>query len=52
MGATKPPEGYLSCDGLTYKISEYSKLAEQIKEGFGTYDYYGGMGQQLLLYPI
>ncbi len=38
------PDGYLFCDGSTYKISEYPKLAEQIKTEFGSYNFFGGDG--------
>ncbi len=51
MGSTTPPDGYLSCDGTTYKISDYPKLAEQIKEGFGSYNYYGGNGTTTFAVP-
>jgi prepilin-type N-terminal cleavage/methylation domain-containing protein len=51
MGSTTPPDGYLACDGTIYKISEYPKLAEQIKEGFGTYNYYGGDGTTTFAVP-
>ncbi len=44
MGSVTPPDGYLSCDGTIYNISEYPTLAEQFKDGFGKYNYYGGDG--------
>lgn len=38
------PNGYLSCDGEEYNISEYQNLAEQINNEFGKYNYFGGDG--------
>ncbi len=49
--ASTPPEGYLSCDGAIYKISEYPKLAESIKEGLGSYNYFGGDGTTTFAVP-
>ena len=49
--ASTPPEGYLSCDGSIYKISEYPKLAEAIKKGSGSYDYFGGDGVTTFAVP-
>lgn len=46
-----PPEGYLSCDGATYNISEYPKLAEQIKTEFGSYNHFGGNGTSTFAVP-
>ena len=46
-----PPEGYLSCDGTTYNISEYPKLAEQIKTEFGSYNHFGGDGLSTFAVP-
>ncbi len=51
MGSATPPDGYLACDGSIYKISEYPKLAEQFKDGFGTYNYYGGDGTTTFAVP-
>ena len=45
------PEGYLSCDGKVYNISDYPKLAEQIKTEFGSYNYYGGDGTTTFAVP-
>lgn len=45
------PEGYLSCDGSVYNISEYQNLANQIKEEFGSYNYYGGDGTTTFAVP-
>lgn len=50
MGNTAP-KGYLSCDGTTYQIAEYPKLAEQIKNEFGSYNYYGGDGETTFSVP-
>lgn len=47
----KAPEGYLFCDGKEYNIEEYKVLAEQIKEEFGKYDYYGGNGTTTFKVP-
>ena len=47
----KPPAGYLFCDGSVYNISEYPKLADQIKNEFGSYDYYGGDGTTTFAVP-
>lgn len=49
--ASTPPDGYLSCDGSVYKINEYSKLAEAIKEGLGSYNYFGGDGTTTFAVP-
>ena len=45
------PDGYLFCDGSTYDIKEYSDLAEQIKKEFGSYNYYGGDGDNTFAVP-
>lgn len=47
----KAPAGYLSCDGTLYNISEYTTLAEYIKEEFGTYNYWGGDGETTFAVP-
>ncbi len=49
--SSSPPNGYLACDGSIYKISEYPKLAESIKEGLGTYNYFGGDGVTTFAVP-
>lgn len=51
IAGAKPPIGYLTCDGSTYKISDYPKLAEAIKSGFGNYNYYGGDGEKTFAVP-
>lgn len=43
MGTTAP-EGYLACDGATYPIASYPKLASFIKEQFGSFDHFGSNG--------
>ena len=45
------PSGYLSCDGTVYNISEYQALANQIKNEFGSYNYYGGDGTTTFAVP-
>ena len=50
MGNTAP-EGYLFCDGATYNILDYPNLAEQIKNEFGIYNYYGGDGTTTFAVP-
>lgn len=45
------PNGYLSCNGSIYNIADYSNLAEQIKQEFGTYNYYGGDGVTTFAVP-
>ncbi len=45
------PNGYLKCDGTTYNITDYPKLAEQIKTEFGSYNYYGGDGTTTFAVP-
>lgn len=46
-----PPKGYLACDGKSYNISDYPKLAETIKNGLGTYHYFGGDGTKTFAVP-
>ena len=45
------PDGYLICDGTTYNISEYPKLAELLKTEFGSYNYFGGDGTSTFAVP-
>ena len=45
------PAGYLKCDGTVYNISEYKALADAIKDGFGSYNYYGGDGTTTFAVP-
>ncbi|MCI8482422.1 MAG: hypothetical protein HFJ27_05085 [Clostridia bacterium] len=47
------PEGYLPCDGGIYNISDekYMNLAEQIKNEFGKYNYFGGDGETTFAVP-
>ena len=51
MASATAPEGYLSCDGSIYNISDYPVLAEAIKKGFGSYNYYGGDGTTTFAVP-
>lgn len=45
------PEGYLFCDGSIYNINDYPNLANQIKEEFGLFDYFGGDGVTTFAVP-
>lgn len=45
------PNGYLKCDGTVYNISDYKSLADAIKNGLGSYDYYGGNGTTTFAVP-
>ena len=45
------PDGYLKCDGTVYNISEYKALADAIKNGMGSYNYYGGDGTTTFAVP-
>ena len=45
------PIGYLPCDGNVYNISDYLVLAEQIKNEFGSFNYYGGDGETTFALP-
>lgn len=45
------PEGYLKCDGTVYNISDYTKLADNIKDGLGKYNYFGGDGETTFAVP-
>jgi len=51
MASSTAPEGYLSCDGSVYNISDYPVLAKAIKNGFGSYNYYGGDGVNTFAVP-
>ena len=51
MSGSNAPDGYLSCDGSVYNISDYPKLAESFKDGFGKYNYYGGDGTTTFAVP-
>lgn len=51
MAAKTAPEGYLFCDGKTYNISDYPDLANAIKDGLGSYNYYGGDGTTTFAVP-
>lgn len=45
------PENYLLCDGTIYNISDYTDLAEFIKNQFGSYNYFGGDGTTTFAVP-
>jgi microcystin-dependent protein len=45
------PSGYLKCDGTIYNISDYQTLADAIKDGLGSYNYYGGDGETTFAVP-
>jgi microcystin-dependent protein len=45
------PSGYLKCDGTVYNISDYQTLADAIKNGLGSYNYYGGNGETTFAVP-
>jgi len=47
----KPPQNYLVCDGREYGIAKYFKLAEHIKNEFGSYNYFGGNGETTFAVP-
>lgn len=50
MGNTAPIN-YLICDGEEYNITDYKKLADFIKENFGSYNYFGGNGTTTFAVP-
>lgn len=50
MGTTVPNK-YLLCNGATYNISDYPKLAEHIKKDFGSYNKFGGNGTTTFAVP-
>ena len=51
IAGSTAPSGYLPCDGTVYNISDYPTLANAIKEGFGSYNYYGGDGSTTFAVP-
>ena len=51
IAGNEAPKGYLLCDGSVYNINDYPTLAESIKNGFGTYNYYGGDGTTTFAVP-
>lgn len=48
---TKVPKHYLACDGAVFNITDYPALSEQIKDEFGTVDYFGGDGTETFAVP-
>lgn len=51
IAGTSAPEGYLKCDGTEYNIADYKKLADEIKNGFGSCNYWGGDGETTFAVP-
>ena len=50
MGVTAP-FGYLVCNGATYNIEDYPRLANHINRNFGKYNYFGGDGETTFAVP-
>ena len=50
MGVITPP-GYLACDGSTYNIDDYPRLANHINVNFGSVNYFGGDGDTTFAVP-
>lgn len=50
MGTTAPAH-YLACDGSTYNISDYPKLANHFLANFGSKNYFGGNGTTTFSVP-
>ena len=50
MGVSAP-YGYLVCDGSTYNIEDYPRLANHINRSFGSYNYFGGNGSTTFAVP-
>ena len=48
---TSAPYGYLACDGSTYNIEDYPRLANHINRSFGSYNYFGGDGETTFAVP-
>lgn len=48
---TKAPAHYIICDGSIYNITDYQKLADSIKDQFGSYNYFGGDGTTTFAVP-
>lgn len=51
IAGSTAPNGYLPCDGTIYNITDYPVLATAIKNGFGSYNYYGGDGTTTFAVP-
>lgn len=49
--STKVPDHYLACDGAEYNIEDYPLLSDQILDGFGAVDYFGGDGATTFAVP-
>ena len=48
---TTAPTNYLICDGSEYNITDYKKLADFIKDNFGSYNKFGGNGTTTFKVP-
>ena len=48
---TKPPIGYLKCDGEEYEISKYRRLADVLLDNFGRINFFGGDGETTFAVP-
>lgn len=49
--STKVPDHYLACDGAKYNIEDYPMLSNQILDGFGAVNYFGGDGTTTFAVP-
>ena len=49
--STKVPDHYLACDGAEYSIEDCPLLSNQILDGFGAVDYFGGDGATTFAVP-
>lgn len=45
------PDGYLSCDGTVYDISDYPKLAQFFADNYDAANYWGGDGETTFAVP-
>ncbi len=45
------PSYFLACNGTVYNINDYPKLAEHIKDNFGSYNKFGGNGTTTFAVP-
>lgn len=48
---TKAPKHYLVCDGAVLNITDYPALSGQIKDEFGSFNYFGGDGMATFSVP-
>ncbi|MDD3241466.1 MAG: tail fiber protein [Bacilli bacterium] len=49
--STSTPEGYVKCDGTIYNIVDYPKLANFIKNQYGSFSFFGGDGTNTFAVP-